>query len=116
MGREIKKVPVDFLWPLHEVWQWYLDPFAEQDPPTGPAYQVWETVSEGSPISPPFTNPHEMAAWMVANDESITRGTTQEEWVKFITAIQWSPTLVDVDGQTLDGVRARVREDGSTQS
>ena len=116
MGREIKMVSVDFDWPLETVWQGFLNPLTEQEPPTGPAYQIWETVSEGSPISPPFVDPRELAAWMVANDQSVTKGTTQEEWVKFITAIQWSPSLVDVGGQTIDGVRAVVADDKSIHS
>jgi hypothetical protein len=38
------------------------------DPPVGECYQVWETVSEGSPISPVFTNAEECAEWVSENE------------------------------------------------
>lgn len=34
------------------------------EPPEGPGYQLWETVSEGSPITPVFATPEELAHWM----------------------------------------------------
>ena len=37
------------------------DEWARSEPPTGPGYQIWETVSEGSPISPVFATPEELA-------------------------------------------------------
>lgn len=35
------------------------------EPPAGDAYQLWETCSEGSPISPPFATPEELADYAV---------------------------------------------------
>lgn len=37
--------------------QWY------HEPPKGEGYQLWETTSEGSPISPVFASAEELAAW-----------------------------------------------------
>lgn len=34
------------------------------EPPTGEGWQLWETVSEGSPISPVFDTPEALARWM----------------------------------------------------
>lgn len=42
----------------------------KSDPPTGPGYQVWETVSEGSPISPVFDRPAALIGWLVAQGYS----------------------------------------------
>lgn len=39
-----------------EMWE----PF---EPPTGDGWQLWETVSEGSPTSPVFTTAEELATW-----------------------------------------------------
>ncbi|MDY6958003.1 MAG: hypothetical protein SVK08_02485 [Halobacteriota archaeon] len=39
------------------------------EPPKGIGYQIWETVSEGSPISPVFENPEDLAKYMVENDQ-----------------------------------------------
>ncbi len=35
----------------------------EYEPPKGAGYQLWETCSEGSPISPVFASAHELAFW-----------------------------------------------------
>mgnify|MGYP006951075660 CR=1 FL=1 len=36
------------------------------DPPKGDGWQLWETVSEGSPISPVFAAPEGLAEWMAS--------------------------------------------------
>ena len=67
--RALKRVPLDFNWPLCQVWQGYLRPgraakgWQPQEPPVGPGYQLWETTSEGSPMSPVFATLAELAAW-----------------------------------------------------
>jgi hypothetical protein len=69
----------------HEEWQ-------PTDPPTGDGWQLWETVSEGSPISPVCPTADALAAWMA----DPTRG---RDWLPLPAAQQfvqegWSPTLV----------------------
>jgi len=60
------------------------------EPPTGDGWQLWETVSEGSPVSPVFASADELASWMSDPE----RGS---DWVpggvaaKFIAA-GWAPT------------------------
>lgn len=39
-----------------DAWGWV-------EPPTGDGWQMWETTSEGSPISPVFTDPEDLADW-----------------------------------------------------
>jgi hypothetical protein len=62
------------------------------EPPAGDGWQLWETVSEGSPISPVFASAGDLAAWM-SNPE---RG---KDWVppavaaKFV-AEGWAPSLI----------------------
>lgn len=89
MSRELKRVPMDFDWPLNKVWYGYLNspcnsecndckhyarlkglkyhsygcPDFNMDPPIGDGYQLWETTTEGSPISPVFSSPEELAEW-----------------------------------------------------
>jgi hypothetical protein len=53
-------------------------------PPTGDAYQLWQTVSEGGPCSPPFATVEELACWLSANDTSILEGKTVGEWLKIL--------------------------------
>ena len=91
MFRELKRVPLDFDWPLRKVWYGYLISKCLEDcdackqyarikrleftdygcpdfdaifgPPLGDGYQLWETTSEGSPISPVFKTIEELAKW-----------------------------------------------------
>ncbi len=78
MGREIRRVPIDFDWPLEKVWPGFVNPFFDSDsmsgnvsaaqqtaydaweqmpPPDGDGYQLWETVTNGSPVSPVDARP-----------------------------------------------------------
>lgn len=109
MGRELKRVPMNFNYPAHKVWYgFYLgvstcmsgaknkhceqcrkmaeikgmpmtscncpdfDKYLEEPllklnellaPPVGEGYQLWETTSEGSPVSPVFATLDELCEW-----------------------------------------------------
>ena len=72
------KVPSAVVETLCEEWKDY-------DPPKGPGYQLWETTSEGSPISPVFETLDELCAW--AEDNASTFGsfrTSKEEWKRML--------------------------------
>ena len=76
-------------------------------PPTGPAYQIWQTVSEGGPVSPPFLDPEDLADWMVSNDDSITRDTDRAGWLSFIRGPGWAPSMIHAPSSELrSGVAA----------
>jgi len=66
-------------------------------PPAGEGWQLWETVSEGSPISPVFEIADGLAAWM--SSPAYTWGVNRHgqpsyaQALWFITA-GWAPTLV----------------------
>jgi hypothetical protein len=62
------------------------------EPPAGEGWQLWETVSEGSPISPVFATAEELAGWM-SDPERGSRWVPQETAAKFI-AEGWAPSLV----------------------
>ena len=47
------------------------------DPPKGDGWQLWETVSEGSPISPAFATAEELARWM--SSPAYTWGAVKED-------------------------------------
>ncbi len=89
-------------WPSEELKAQY-EAWEQTDPPIGEGYQIWETVSEGSPVSPAFADPRELAAWMVKNDTSVTSGNDFDTWMKFIDA-GWAPSLVAVAGEVQNGV------------
>lgn len=87
----------------HESW-------ARTEPPTGEGWQLWETVSEGSPKSPVFATADELASWMSDPE----RG---RDWVpgdvaaKFI-ADGWAPRLVGSGGDVMSGVEFVGTRDG----
>jgi hypothetical protein len=70
----------------HEAWE-------DFDPPAGPGWQVWETTSEGSPITPVFATPEELARWCADNAASIFGSDTlpYEEWLAWFRKHEASP-------------------------
>jgi len=80
----------------------------EEEPPVGDGYQIWETVSEGSPVSPVFAAPEELADWMVypGNDTSVTEGTTRDQWIAFIRGPGWAPSMIGNGNGLRPGVQA----------
>lgn len=75
------------------------------EPPNGNAYQIWEHVTAGSPVSPPFLNPEDLAHWMVENDSRITRDVDYDGWLKFILAEGQSISAAPLNGELVSGVR-----------
>lgn len=61
-----------------------LDAFEATEPPEGDGYQLWESVSEGSPCSPVFKTKPELAAWLSANDDSILSGKSVADWMRVL--------------------------------
>lgn len=83
----------------HEAWE-------RTDPPEGEALQLWETVSEGSPISPVFDNAEDLAEWMSTNDCTVTGPVPFHTAMKWITEIGWAPSFGFIPGEGLvEGVR-----------
>lgn len=60
-------------------------------------YQMYETCSEGSPISPVFADPEELAEWLAANHASTFANCTasRDDWMRIILGadafLMWSP-------------------------
>lgn len=87
MGRELKRVPLDFDYPLDKIWDGYLvdDGEEQYDPPTGDGFQLWETTSEGSPQSPVFATLEELCAWCEDNATTFASfKATKEQWFKML--------------------------------
>lgn len=119
MGRRVKRVRLDFDWPMHETWPGYfLDicdyfddgcekcrrfarlagvglttyncPEIRIEPLEGPGWQMWEAVTEGSPISPVCDSAESLAHWLADNKVGASGGmtATQEEWLARIRAMR----------------------------
>lgn len=80
-------------WPSAELKQQY-DAWEPTEPPTGPGYQIWETVSEGSPISPVFATPEELARFMAGRKWGGDDGSSYETWLNFINSGGYAPSLI----------------------
>ena len=55
----------------------------KKEVPGGPGFQMWEDTSEGSPISPVFETPEELARWLADTKASSFGGmtSTYEQWL-----------------------------------
>ena len=131
MGREVKRVPLDFDWPVGVIWpgatlgvcdsmeniisddypvercemckKWATlaglkfkrhgcPEIPASEPPLGDAYQLWEDLTEGSPCSPPFATPEELAQYLVDNKVPSFGYQTEsyETWLSFINNHKWT--------------------------
>jgi hypothetical protein len=110
MGREVKRVPKDFNWPLNKIWEGFLSPDglsgeeyekwyteARHEPPTGDCWQLWEDVTEGSPVSPVFDTSSQLIEWMEQNgysDWAIQWVSEGETWLPSGVGILGNPNWV----------------------
>lgn len=62
------------------------DAWEPTDPPTGDGWQMWETTSEGSPMSPVFATAEELASWLADTGASMfgPDGASREQWLAII--------------------------------
>lgn len=107
MGREIRRVVPNWEHPRYtendapfhnRVGQY--KPLFRPDWPAGAAtwYQAYETVSEGTPISPPFATEDELIEWLSTHADFWNQGPrTWESAVRFVRG-GWAPSAVMYDG------------------
>ena len=108
VGAECKRLGIDSTCPHCAgngvIWDSPEDEQAEEawepsDPPAGDGYQIWETVSEGSPISPVFATPEELAQHMAGKPWGADRGSSYEMWLRFINGPGWALSMIiDTNG------------------
>jgi len=73
----------------------------ETPPPKGPGFQVWETVSEGSPISPVFSTQSEIIVWLMGE------GYSRKAAESFIES-EWVPSFMLVEGKMYKNIESAV--------
>lgn len=62
----------------HEAWKSF-------EPPRGKGFQLWETTSEGSPVSPVFASLDELCSWAEGNASTFAdHKATKEQWKKML--------------------------------
>lgn len=79
------------------------------DPPAGEGWQIWETVSEGSPITPVFATAQALAEHMEREGDPVHgKGMTAAQWLEWITGAGWAPSMIGGAGGLLGGVEGMV--------
>lgn len=81
-----------------EAWQ-------RTEPPKGRGWQLWQTVTEGGPVSPVFATPEELARWMVHEATGASRASSTEVALRFIHA-GWAPSGSSGPSGFVSGVEA----------
>lgn len=57
-----------------------------KEPPKGDGWQLWETCSEGSPVSPVFSTAEDLASWCEKNAFTVADfRATAKEWLKMFS-------------------------------
>lgn len=97
------------IWPSADMRAHY-ESWERTHPPEGEGYQLWETVSEGSPQSPVFDTPEGLAVWLATHRKEDKL--TVDGWLTFMREGGWAPTMViktsPVHTETLVGAAAVV--------
>jgi len=78
------------------------------EPPKGPGYQVWETVSEGSPVSPVFENKDDLVFWLVGQGYS-------EEAARKFSDSGWVPSMIMKEGEMYQNIEAAAVSGGENE-
>jgi len=72
------------IWPSSEIKAQY-ESWERTEPPTGDGFQLWETTSEGSPISPVFSTLDELCEYAANNCSTFGNfKTNADEWKKML--------------------------------
>ena len=84
MSREVRRVPMDWRHPKRG--NGHYIPMFEKDMPHGDWYIMYENVTEGTPLSPVFSSPGELAHWLSENGETVFANHTAsyEVWIAII--------------------------------
>lgn len=80
-------------------------------------YMMYETTTEGTPISPAFETPEELAKWLSDNNASAFADKTAayEEWLNMIKEDGYAPSAVVENGELKSGVSAMNKKYQSNQ-
>ena len=93
------------LWP-DEKYKKLAKDFEFIDPPLGDGYQLWSTTTEGTPMSPVFERPEDLARWLADNKASSlgSNTSTYEQWLNFIIGPGLAPSIIIDNTGLHDGV------------
>jgi hypothetical protein len=78
-------------------------------------YQMYETCSEGTPISPVMATPEELARWLADHHASAfaDQTATYEQWLVTIKR-EWAPSATVSGGVLVSGVEVLAEREGDS--
>lgn len=76
------------------------------EPPAGEGWQVWETVTEGSPVTPVFATAESLIEHLA------TSGTSRAAAESFVKWSGWVPTMVMQGGKIYEGIESAKLQGG----
>lgn len=85
----------------------YYRPWADED---ATWWQLWETVTEGTPVSPPFETQEELIDYLADNGDFWDQkrredsGWGRERAERFVRGPGWAPSFVAAEGRVMSGV------------
>ena len=99
---------------LMDYWEWYGNPperayYRPWRDHEATWYQLWQTVSEGTPVSPPFATQEELIAHLAAHGDggwgaSGPGGWGEERARRFVMGDGWAPSMVLSGNRLMTGV------------
>lgn len=111
MGREVRRVDKEWQHPKDGFGKF--EPLLEEEMPQfkNPShYQMYETTTEGTPISPVIEAPEALAQWLVDNEASAFAG-QPASYGAWLEICRGKPAISGVitRGEIINGVEARRR-------
>ena len=130
MGREVRRVPANwehpkdekghyiphhehFPYDQEEIEEGLRDGWLSNEPPNYGCkvmpqwsdaerthFQMYEIITEGTPISPVMESPEALSRWLADNETTFGKGATYEQWLSTIDR-GWAVTMVMVPGKGL---------------
>lgn len=86
---------------------WYEEDSEAHAPPIGEGWQMWETVSEGSPVSPVFASAEELAQWLTTAEGGYASGPSHRpmsiEAARGFVSAGWAPSMFSDSAGIHDG-------------
>ena len=70
------------------------DAWEPTEPPEGEGWQYWETVSEGSPISPVFATADGLSRWLQTEYRWGSSGPLSKEAADNMVRVGWAPSMI----------------------
>jgi hypothetical protein len=78
----------------------------ENEPPKGEGWQVWETVSEGSPVTPVFPTPEALIEHLAKRGDDWDRKRGDPGWghdaAAAFVGVGWAPSMISKDGKIFE--------------